>query len=200
MPRTSSEGKFLIVISGPSGSGKTTLWRMLLKDFRDIVRSISVTTRPPRGKEKNRKDYHFVSEDEFREMVKKGEFLEWACVHGHYYGTPKRNIDEARKNGFDLILEIDVQGAMKVKRSGLDAVFIFIAPPSLSELRRRLKKRGDISGKELERRIKVAAREMKYIPRYDYVIVNRRLKQAYDELRSVIIAERLKRRNWMFSR
>lgn len=191
MPGTSSES-ILFVISGPSGSGKTTLWKRVLKEFKDITRSISVTTRAPRGREKNGKDYTFVSEKKFLEMINKREFLEWALVHGSYYGTPKKNIEKARKKGLDIILEIDVQGGMKVKKKIKDAVLIFISPPSFSELRKRLMKRGDISEEEINKRIKVVKKEMRYIPEYNYLIINKDIESAYNNLKSIIIAERLK--------
>jgi len=180
------------VISGPSGSGKTTLWKRLLKEFKDITRSVSVTTRPPRGREKNGKDYTFVSEKKFLKMIKKGEFLEWALVHNHYYGTPIKNIENARKRGIDIILEIDVQGAMKIKKSGIKAVFIFVSPPSLNDLKNRLIKRGDVSEKEIRSRIEVAREEMNYIPEYDYLIINKDLNSAYKDLKAIITAERLR--------
>ncbi len=191
MPRTYSEG-ILFVISGPSGSGKTTLWKKLVKNFKNLVRSISVTTRPKRGKEKNGKDYWFVSEEEFMKMVRNGEFLEWAPVHGYYYGTPRKNIEEAKRKGLDIILEIDVQGAMKVKKSSLKPVLIFVSPPSIDELKNRLRKRGDISEEEIRRRMEIARKEMEYIPEYDYLIVNNDLKSAYKNLKAVIIAEKLR--------
>jgi len=191
MPGTSSES-ILFVISGPSGSGKTTLWKRVLKEFKDITRSISVTTRAPRGREKNGKDYTFVSEKKFLEMINKREFLEWALVHGSYYGTPKKNIEKAREKGLDIILEIDVQGGMKVKKKIKDAVLIFISPPSFSELRKRLMKRGDISEEEINKRIKVVKKEMRYIPEYNYLIINKDIESAYNNLKSIIIAERLK--------
>lgn len=192
MPRTSSE-RIVFVISGPSGSGKTTLWRKLLRDFKDIIRSVSVTTRPMRGRERSNRDYTFVTEDKFKKMIKNGEFLEWAMVHGYYYGTPKKNIESAKKKGVDIVLEIDVQGAMKIKKSGIKPVLIFVSPPSLSELKKRLMKRGDISEEEIRERMKTAEKEMSYIPKYDYLIINNDLKSAYRDLKTIIIAERLKR-------
>jgi len=191
MPRTSSES-IVFVISGPSGSGKTTLWKRLLEEFKDITRSVSVTTRPPRGKEKNGRDYTFVSEKKFLKMIEKGEFLEWALVHNHYYGTPRKNIEIAKKKGIDIILEIDVQGAMKIKKSGIKAVFIFIAPPSIKALKNRLKKRGDVSEEEIRSRIEIAKKEMSYISEYDYLIINKDINSAYNHLKSIITAERLK--------
>jgi len=191
MPRTSSES-IVFVISGPSGSGKTTLWKRLLKEFKDITRSVSVTTRPPRKREKNGRDYTFVSEKKFLEMIRKGEFLEWALVHNHYYGTPKKNIENAKKKGLDIILEIDVQGAMNIKKSGIKAVFIFVAPPSLNVLKNRLKKRGDVSDEEIRSRTEIARKEMSYIWEYDYLIINRDVEYAYNDLKSIITAERLK--------
>ncbi len=191
MPKTSSKN-ILFVISAPSGAGKTTLWKKLISELKDIRRSISVTTRQPRKGEKNGRDYHFVSEEDFKRMIENDELIEWAEVHGHYYGTLRKNIEKAQKEGYDLILEIDVQGGMNIKKTGLDAVFIFILPPSFEELKRRLKKRKDLKENEIEKRLKNAEEEMKYVSEYDYCIINDRLERAYNELKSIVIAERLK--------
>ena len=183
----------LFVISASSGTGKTTLARELLKEDRNLVQSISYTTRPARGNEINEKDYHFVTVKEFLEIKKKNGFLEWANVFGRYYGTPKKQVDEHLKEGRDVLLLIDVQGAKKVKKLRPDAVFIFLAPPSIEELRRRLEKRGTDSKREINKRLRVATQEMVQLndpSLCDYRIVNRDIAKAGKILEAIIQAER----------
>ncbi len=183
----------LFVISASSGTGKTTLAHVLLKEDLNLIQSVSYTTRSPRGNEVNEKDYHFVTMKEFLEIKRKKGFLEWADVFGRYYGTPKKEVAEHQKNGKDVLLLIDVQGAKKIKKIRPDAVFIFLAPPSKEELRKRLEKRGTESKKEINRRLRVATRELVELndpALCDYRIVNRDINKAREVLRAIINAER----------
>jgi guanylate kinase len=185
----------LFVISASSGTGKTTLAKKLLEeDNKTLVQSVSYTTRTPRPNETQGKDYVFVTKHEFIKIKKNKGFLEWANVFGRYYGTPKKQVEEHLKNGRDVLLLIDVQGAKKVKKIQPDAVFIFLAPPSKEELKRRLHKRGTETRKEIERRYKVATSELKELNDLklcDYRIVNREIPVATEVLKGIIRAERL---------
>jgi len=180
----------LFIISAPSGCGKTTLCRLLEREMDGIKRSVSLTTRTPRRGEKNKSDYLFVSGAEFRKRIESGKMLEWAVNFGEYYGTPRDRVLKIMNGGHDAILAIDVKGAMKIKTGGHRAVFIFIAPPSISELKKRLKTRKTDKGNQIEKRIRTARRELAYMPRYDYVVVNDNLKKALGILKAIVIAER----------
>ena len=185
----------LFVISASSGTGKTTLARELLREDKNLVQSVSYTTRHPRPEEKSGHDYFFVTKKEFFFKMKKNGFLEWANVFGHYYGTPRKEVGDHMRNGRDILLLIDVQGAKKVKKSKPDAVFIFLAPPSKEELLRRLYKRGTETQKEIRVRYKVATRELKELNELslcDYRIINRQIPVATEVLRGIIRAERMK--------
>ena len=185
----------LFVISASSGTGKTTLARELLKEDKNLVPSISYTTRPPRPTEHNGQDYYFVAKKEFLQKKNKNGFLEWANVFGRFYGTAKKEVEEHLRRGRDVLLLIDVQGAKKVKRVRPDAVFIFLAPPSKQELKRRLEKRGTESRKEINRRYRVATTELKELNDLklcDYRIVNRDIRKAHHILRAIIQAERIR--------
>lgn len=188
----------LFVISASSGTGKTTLARELLKEDKNLVQSISYTTRIPRSNERNGEDYYFVTRKEFEDMKRRRAFLEWANVFGRYYGTPKKEVEDHLKRGRNVLLLIDVQGAKKVKEGKPNAVFIFLSPPSKDELKRRLNKRGTESRREIAKRLKVATTEMKalndmYNGRYlcDYRIVNRDIATASAILKAIIRAEHL---------
>lgn len=190
----------LIVVSAPSGGGKTTLCERLLGEFQEIIYSVSCTTRPPREGEVDGIDYYFISEQEFERRLKEGEFLEHAVVHGHRYGTLRRFIEKGFATGRDVLMDIDVQGAAQIRRylaalpphdplrSGF--VDIFIAPPSLEVLRKRLHLRGKDAEDVIERRLQQAEEEIRHWREYRYVIVNDRLDASYDALRSIVIAER----------
>ena len=187
----SKHGK-LFVISASSGTGKTTLARELLKEDKNLVQSISYTTRAPRTNERNGEDYYFVTRKEFLEMRRKKSFLEWANVFGSFYGTPKKEVAAHQKRGRNVLLLIDVQGAKKVKFIKHDAVFIFLAPPSREELKRRLEKRATDSKKEIAKRLKVATTELEELNDMflcDYRIVNRDIETARQILKGVIRAE-----------
>lgn len=182
------------MISAPAGTGKTTLAQMLRKEFPDtIAYSISFTTRKPRGGEVNGKDYFFISDEEFKAKIQAGEFLEYAKVFDHYYGTSKKVIDEECHKGHHVLLVIDTQGAMQLKKK-LDGVFVFISPPSLEELARRLKSRKTESEEAIQKRLSWAEKEMEMAKHYDYHIVNLHLKNAYDVLRSIVVAEEHRQR------
>ncbi len=180
----------LVVVSAPSGTGKTTLCHMLLKEFENMEFSVSYTTRPPRKGEVNGKDYFFVSKEEFERMVEEGDFLEWANVYGNLYGTSKSQVLRALNEGKDILLDIDVQGALQVKKNLPEAVLIFIMPPSFDELERRLKHRGTDSEDVIKRRLETAKEEIKKAVYYDYIVVNDVLEVAFDKLKSIVTAEK----------
>lgn len=180
----------LFIISAPSGSGKTTLCNRLVNSLEGLSRSISMTTRPPRPGERDGMDYIFIEKEEFFKRKKKGEFLEWAKVFNEYYATPKRHVKHLLKKGQDALLSIDVQGAMKIKRCKMRGVFIFIMPPSMTELKDRLISRSTDSKKEIANRLRLVKKELSYIRRYDYVVINDILESALGNLRAIIIAER----------
>ncbi len=185
----------LFVLSAPSGCGKTTLLKRVMANLPGLVFSVSHTTRSPRAGEKDGRDYFFVDHAEFaalRDRQPSG-FLEWAEVHGNLYGTSRQGVDRQRADGLDVILDIDVQGAEQVRRAA-DPVTVFIAPPSLDELNRRLRGRGSEDEKTISLRLKNAKQELLAATDYDYLIVNDVLDEAVESLRSILIAERLRRR------
>jgi guanylate kinase len=183
----------VFIISAPSGSGKSTLVAELRKIVEGLDFSVSYTTRPPRGSEQNRKEYYFVPRPEFEAMVARGEFLEHADVFGNYYGTHRRFLEEARRNGHDLLLDIDVQGASQIQKSIPDAVSIFVLPPNYEELEWRLRNRGTDSDQIIERRLDTARREIENYRKYDYILVNDGLKQAVVEMQAIVLSERARR-------
>ncbi len=187
--------KILFVISAPSGAGKTTLLKRVMANLPGLSFSVSHTTRKPRKGESEGVDYTFVNRRQFEEIrdQEPSGFLEWAEVHGNLYGTSRSGVAARFKKGDDVVLDIDVQGAHQVRET-TDAVFIFIAPPSLEELAQRLQNRGTESEDTLALRLDNARRELTAAPEYDYLIVNDRLETAIDTLRAIIIAERSKRR------
>ncbi len=181
----------LYVVAAPSGAGKTTLVRLLLEQEAGVNLSVSFTTRPPRPNEQDGRDYHFVDATAFRAMIERHEFLEWAEVHGNLYGTSKTWISERLASGNDVLLEIDWQGARQVRSLFPGAIGIFILPPSLEELTRRLTGRGTDSADVIARRLAAAEAEMRHAGEFDYVIINDILEQALDDLRAVVRASRL---------
>ena len=180
----------LFVVSSPSGGGKGTIIRHVLEVVDNLSYSVSYTTRAPRLGEVNGREYFFVSREIFDEMVAAGEFLEWACVHGNFYGTAKRQIVEETAAGLDIILEVDVQGAASVRQLLMDSVSIFILPPSPEVLRQRLLARGTDSPQELEIRLRNAPDELKQYSAFDYVIINDEIKKAVHQVASIVYAER----------
>jgi guanylate kinase len=179
------------IVSAPSGSGKSTLVNELFKMVRNLDFSISYTTRPPRGSEQNGKEYFFVSKEEFKAMIAAREFLEHAEVFGNYYGTARRFLREAEARGNDLLLDIDVQGAEQIKRKIPNAVSIFILPPDREKLEWRLRNRGLDSEEVIRRRLDTARREIENYSKYDYILVNNLLEQSADELKDIVLSERL---------
>jgi guanylate kinase len=180
----------LLIVSGPSGSGKSTLVQKIL-ELPGTMPSVSCTTRPRRATEASGKCYDFVTDAEFEAMVQRGEFLEYARVFGkHSYGTPKKWLEESRKKGLDLVLEIDVQGAAQVKQKLPESVAIFILPPSREELERRLRSRGQDSGEEIKRRLARARDEIAEFGKYDYCVVNDDVERAGREAQAIVIALR----------
>ena len=179
----------LYVISAPSGAGKTTLCKEIIDIFPNLRHSVSYTTRPPRNGEVHGRDYFFVGQQEFSRMAAAGEFAEWAEVHGNLYGTSLATLKESRSQGIDLILDIDCQGARQLKQRFEGGVYIFVLPPSIAELRRRLDNRSSDSPEVIERRINNAAGEIKEARWYDYIIVNDTFSVAVEQLKSVLIAE-----------
>ena len=184
----------LLVVSAPSGCGKGTILGEILKDD-SFYYSISATTRAPREGEQDGVNYHFITKEEFEQRIAQGGMLEYAQYCGNYYGTPKKEVEQMREAGRDVILEIEVEGAMKVRALCPDAVFLFIAPPSVEELRRRLNKRGTEAAEVIEERVSQAARELSYADRYDYIIVNGELEKAIQYFRTVVRAEKLRTKN-----
>ena len=182
----------IIVISGPSGSGKSTLIGKLMKKHPEIIFSTSHTTRPNRMKEVNGRDYHFISQQEFLDMVENDEFVEWADVYGNYYGTSYREIESKSKIGGDTILalDIDVQGARKIKEKYHDALFIFVVPPSLEILRQRLEAREKKFDQHIRKRLEIAKEELKQYNIYDYIVVNDKLEEAFKVLNAIYTAYR----------
>jgi guanylate kinase len=182
----------ILILSAPSGAGKTSLSRELFKTFPDMRESVSYTTRAPRQGEVEGEAYHFVSHDVFDSMVAEDAFAEWAEVHGNKYGTALRTLEEARKNGVDLVLDIDCQGALRLKEQFDGGVYVFIMPPSMEELRRRLEHRSSDSQEVIERRITRAADEIREARWYDYIIFNDDFDVACRELAAIVIAHRRK--------
>jgi len=183
----------LFVVSAPSGAGKTTLLKEVMDRIQGLAFSVSHTTRLPRRGEKNGCDYHFIDRQEFELMREKGAFLEWAEVHGNLYGTSLTAIQQQLDIGFDIVLDIDVQGAALIRESGrVEASFIFIAPPSLDELEKRLRGRGTDSEEIIRLRLTNAAQEIKEARKYQYLIINDEFDEAVDILRAIILAERAK--------
>ena len=180
----------LLVVSGPSGVGKGTLCAALRKEILDIEYSVSATTRSPRPGEVHGRDYFFYTRAEFESMVKKAELLEWAVVYNQLYGTPKEYVESVLEEGKDIILEIDIQGARQIKQSYPKGVFVFVAPPSLEELHKRLVQRGTDSTEEIQRRLSLAQEELQRALEYDYLVPNEDLEQAVLNLKSILLAER----------
>jgi guanylate kinase len=181
-------------VSAPSGAGKTSLCRAITDSLEDLTHSISYATRKPRPGETDGRDYYFVSQERFQEMIKAGDFAEWAEVHGNLYGTSRRVLDDMIAKGIDVILDIDTQGAKQIKAKYATAAFIFIMPPSLDILEERLRNRKSDHEDEIRKRMRRAREEIKDYALYDYLVVNRDFERALTELRSIVIAERSRTR------
>ncbi len=182
----------LFIISGPSGAGKTTIVKGVLENLEDVAFSVSYTTRPKREGEEEGKDYFFVDEEAFKDLIRKNELLEWQEVHDHFYGTSKRYVKSQMDKGANVLLDIDVKGAKSIKRQLKDCVLIFVAPPSFKELKERLIKRHTENKKNFERRLEDARYELSQISKFDYLIVNHDVQVSIKQLESIIIAEQLK--------
>jgi guanylate kinase len=184
----------MLVLSSPSGAGKTTLSRLLLAADRNVELSISVTTRPRRLSEVDGRDYHFIDQRKFDAMVRSGELLEWANVFGHSYGTPREPVERALAEGRDVLFDIDWQGSRQlIKKCRAEVVTIFILPPSLVELDRRLQRRAEDTDDIIRKRMEKATDELAHWQEYDYVIINHDLERAFADVRTVLAAERLRR-------
>ena len=182
----------LVVLSSPSGGGKTTICRKILKKHKDYLYSVSATTRKKRKDEKEGKDYFFLSENRFSQIKKKRGFVEWAKVHGEYYGTLKKFVDPAEKEGKVALFVLDVQGGMAIKKKYPESVLIFLLPPSLGELKSRLIGRGTDNTGEVKKRLKAALKEIKFWSKYDYVVINKNLEETIKLVEKIIEAERHK--------
>jgi guanylate kinase len=182
----------LFVVAAPSGAGKSSLVKALLEIDARVQPAVSHTTRPPRGQEKHGREYFFLSNDEFDGMTERNAFLEWAHVHGQRYGTSRHTIEERMQHGADVILEIDFQGALNIKKIFANAVLVFILPPSWDELRSRLQRRGEDSAEVIELRLKNAALEFTQAQEFDFVIINELFERAVFDLKTIVHAQRLK--------
>ena len=182
----------LFIVAAPSGAGKTTLVRMLMERDARIVHSVSYTTRPPRPGEQHGREYHFIDIPAFLSMREKGEFIEWAEVHGNFYGTSRTWLQNRLTAGEDVLLEIDWQGAQQVKRLFPEAVGMFILPPSMEELGRRLRTRGQDSEDTIQRRLMGALGEMRHVEEFDFVIINKDLQVAVEDLLAAVRSSRLR--------
>ena len=182
----------LIVVSGASGTGKGTVCKKILDDMPEVAYSISATTRLPRPGEVDGKEYYFLSRDEFQAWIADGKFLEFADVYGNFYGTPLNKIEERLNRGEDILLEIDVQGALNVKKKCPEGIYIFLLPPSLEELKNRIEGRGTENPESLSRRLKNAVEEIKIGLQYDYVVVNDTIDNAAAQIKAILTAERCK--------
>jgi len=182
-----------IAVSAPSGAGKTSICKRLMKMFPAVRYSVSYTTRPPRQGEQSGREYVFISDEDFREKIKKGGFVEWAENYGHLYGTSRETMDAFLKQGYDLLFDVDPRGAKALKESYPDGIFVFVLPPSLEVLKKRLKGRGSEPEEALKKRLEKVRDEIKEIFWYDYVVFNERIDEAVDRLRSIYLAEKSRR-------
>lgn len=180
----------LIVISGPSGAGKGTICKSFMERNKEVVLSVSATTRSPRKGEVDGVNYHFMTKEQFKEKMEADDFLEYAEVYDNFYGTPKSNVEELLESGKDVILEIDIQGALKVKENAEEGIFIFILPPSMEELKQRIIKRGSETEESLMKRFKSAYKEINFVSKYNYAVVNDEVETAVEKLESIITAEK----------
>jgi len=183
---------FLLIISGPAGTGKGTVCKELLNKHKDIIFSVSATTRKPRVGEEDGVNYLFLEEEKFESMVENDEFLEHAYVHTNYYGTPRGYVMDQVEKGEVVLLEIDVQGALQIKNNYSEAVFIFLLPPTMEELKNRIVKRGTESEEDINRRFENAFKELDFVGKYDYFVINDKLEDAVSDIESIIKAETLR--------
>jgi guanylate kinase len=182
----------LFIVSAPSGAGKTTLCRNVVASLPHLKFSVSYTTRQPRPGETPDADYTFISREDFQSMIDRGEFIEWAHVHGERYGTSRQRLQEMIRSGYDVILDIDTQGAMQIKEKHSEGTYVFVMPPSLEVLQQRLRSRMTDSLQEIEKRLKRSVAEIKTYPAYDYVIINDTLEKAVREFEAIILSYRVR--------
>ncbi len=182
----------LIVVSAPSGGGKSTIIRALLDADSSLDYSISATTRPRRGEEEDGREYRFLSLDQFKQLVQEDAFYEYAEVHGNYYGTLREEVDAKLEEGKDVILDLDVQGSMRLRKSVRDCTTIFILPPSMATLEKRLRGRGEDSEEAIQRRLENARNEVRMAAQYDYILVNRDLTDTIENMKTIIEAQRFR--------
>ena len=182
----------LFIVSAPSGAGKTTLCRELVASLEDLSFSVSYTTRQPRPGEVNNRDYTFVGREEFLSMITRDEFIEWAEVHGALYGTSKKRLDDIMDSGADVVLDIDTQGAMQIRKKYQAGTYIFVLPPSMEILRQRLEKRMTDSEEAIQKRLRTSVSEIRTYLEYDYVIINDIFESALKKFKAIIIAHRVK--------
>lgn len=198
MKASYEQSGLLIVVSGPSGVGKGTVCNYLRGVMPELAYSISATTRTPRVGEEHGVNYFFQTKDEFQSMIQQDELIEWAEYVGNYYGTPRRYVEETLASGKDVLLEIEVQGAMQVKKHFPQGLFIFLAPPSLEDLRERIVGRGTETKESLSNRLAVASEELAQLSQYDYVVVNDKVEKASERIQAILTAEHCKtHRFWM---
>ena len=190
----------LVVLSAPSGGGKSAVLKRLLRSDRQISYSVSYTSRPPRPKETDGREFHFVSPPKFKKMIVAGEFYEHAEVHGYLYGTSAIVIEEALRDRRDIAMDLDVQGGLNMKKRRPESILIFLMPPSMSLLERRLRRRASDAEEQIKIRMKNATREIKYWSRYDYVVVNDRMDRTVSEVRQIIQSERLRASRYSLSK
>jgi guanylate kinase len=194
--RVPLEGMF-IAVTGPSGSGKTSVCKALLEMFPQLRFSVSLTTRAPRPTEADGKDYHFISEAEFRDRIRRGDLVEWAENYGQLYGTSRENMEAALRGGHDLLLDVDTRGARALKKTWPGGIFVFVIPPSIEVLEKRLRGRGSETAETIRRRFDNALAEIREIVWYDYVVMNDELDAAIDCLRAIYVAEKCRRERMM---
>ncbi len=186
----------LLVICGPSGVGKGTINRTLLASIDNLLNSISATTRAPRCGEVDGQDYFFITENQFQQYIEANALLEWAKVHDYFYGTPKYPVQQALAEGKDVLLEIDVQGALQIKHNYPEAVLVFLMPPSFDELERRLRNRGTENEEQIKRRLATANWELTMVNKFDYVIINTVINEACEDVKAILRAEKIKIKNY----
>jgi len=187
----SKQKGMVIIMSAPSGAGKTSICDAVVKKNKNIVYSISTTTRAPRKGEKNGREYYFVTEAQFKDEIRQKQFVEWAKVHNNYYGTSKKILESIISKGKDVLLDIDVQGALKIKKQYKDALMIFIMAPSLKILKQRLIKRNKDSKEVINIRLKNAEKEISYIDKYDYLVINDKLNESIKQIENIISCAKL---------
>ena len=180
----------LVVVSGLSGAGKGTICKRLLEKYPDYVLSVSATSRKPRKGEENGREYFFITKEEFEDMIRDGKLLEYARYVENYYGTPKEWVEQQLESGKNIILEIELQGAFQIRDKIPEAVLVFILPPDMEELKRRLVNRGTETMEEIEKRLERAAEEMAFVPEYDYVIINDEVEKSVDMLHNIVRSEK----------